>query len=134
MPFAQQPYEKLGLKLWYYGKDLWIYYLISANPTAREIVDGSLNAKDGRMTRAFLEDLAENEKMLCLKGRSKQIGQNLYRLKTTGQLRFMYFRDGSALIITHAFIKKTNPIDREEIKKAKRLKDEFYERKKELGL
>lgn len=134
MPFSQRICENLGLKLWRFGKAFSIYYMVSANPTAEEVVD-SLDEKEGRMTRAYLESLAENEQVLCLKNRSKQIEKNLFRLKTTNQLRFMYFRDSSVFfIITHAFIKKDDAIPPEEIEKAKRLREEYYQKKKELGL
>lgn len=132
MPFSQRICENLRLKLWYYGKAFSIYFA-STNPTAKEVVDG-LSDEDGVKTRAYLETLADNEKVLFLKNKSKQVKKNLYRLKTTNQLRFMYFRDGNSFIITHAFIKKDNRIDSEEIKKAERLKTEYYEKKKELGL
>jgi len=135
MTFAQRIREKLSLKLWREGKAFSIYFLISAHPTAKEVVESLSDEKEGRMTRAFLVSLSENKKVLFLKKRSKQIEKNLYRLRTTNQLRFLYFYDqDSAFIITHAFIKKGDAIPPEEIEKAKRLRDEYYEKKKELGL
>lgn len=134
MSFPDSICQKLGLKLWREGKAFSIYYLTSVDPTAEEVTD-SLDAKEGRMTRAFVENLAENKLILCQTNRSKQIEKNLFRFRTTNQLRLMCFRDGSGIfIITHAFIKKSNAIPPEEIAKAKRLREEHYQKKKELGL
>src|SRR3989338_1303417 len=91
---------KLGVKIWYSGKDFSIYYFDAANPTVLDVID-TLDSKDQRKTRAFLSKLADNKKVLSLPKKSKKISQNLFRLKTTDQLRFMYFCDDSALIITH---------------------------------
>lgn len=99
--------------------------------------DGSSPAK------GFFEQLAQSDqaKLLAMfrmlgetgqlrnREKFKKILGPLFEFKSF-QIRMPCFFDGSAVVITHGFVKKQNSIPNSEIEKAERIKQEDLARKK----
>lgn len=132
MPFDNAICEKLGIKYWLGGTAFKIYRITSTNPDAKEFIDTLADRSSFRKALALLETVKDYKAILMNPEKSNKLGDGLFELKPTDQVRLPYFFDKDwSLIITHGFIKQGNKTPPAEIKKAKKIRDEYFQKKGE---
>src|SRR6266566_816727 len=96
----------------------------------RDFLDAIPNRDLGVLMR--LIDYIVNTGTLRNTEQSKQIGDKLFELRTTGGVRVFYFYDAGRLAIcTNGYIKKTDKLDPGEVDKAKILRMKYLAAKQD---
>ena len=117
------------------GHAKWIveFYIKSNNkrcPTA-DLLSG-LTKQDIYSIRRSMDQLAEHGNKLVDGKHAKFIGDGIYELRVRtnqGHFRFFFFFfDGTKIVITHGYSKKTRTLDPNEIQKAKEYKKDYFTR------
>jgi phage-related protein len=88
----------------------------------------NLSKPDKAKVLKIIEQLADEGKVASREQFKKIEGENFFEIKKF-QIRMpCYFQPGGRIIITHGFMKKGESIHPEEIKRMKRIRDEYEQR------
>ena len=88
----------------------------------------TLAAQDYRKVAAFLGRVAAIGPLHYGQEKNRQLGDQIFELKPTSEVRLPYFFDGArTIVITHAFTKKQPKAPRREIERAQTLRAEYLE-------
>lgn len=111
------------------GKKLTIYALVKETGRC-EFIDffQDLQDKDQKKIYALLEFVA-NHHPIMNDEKMRHEGDGIFALKSYQDRGLCFFDDGDHLIITHGFRKKKQKLPKRHLRKAKRLRDRYYEEK-----
>lgn len=113
----------------YQGKFHTVELAVTANGRcpAKEFLK-NLSKSDRAKVLKIIERLADEGKAVSREQYKKIEGENFFEFKKF-QIRMpCYFQPGGRIIVTHGFIKKGESIGPEEIKRMKRIRDEYEQR------
>lgn len=117
--------------VFYRGKKLQVefYFTAEGRMPAKELLEGITEQKVSVKLTAFAKSIADegilyDEKKFRIVERKRKI----YEFKPLSYRFFNFFSSEGALIITNGYMKKSKKVDRQELSRAIRLKNDYLER------
>lgn len=128
------PIPKTEEYIFYKGSKFQIefYYNEVGKLPAKEYMEGSKSSLDLKLKfAALVKYIAEYGKIYDItKFRIVDKKEKIYEFKPLGHRFFNFFYKGRKIIITNAYMKKSQKVDRKELKKAINMKKDYTHRTK----